>query len=257
MNNVELSVFGVSEKAEYEPVGVSSSEISPLERKRSQKILRLGTITFVVMTCLVGLIYLISTPLTEIHSTHDESRHFIPTDAEKILLTDHHGVCNDGSRAGYYLREGVNHSKWIFYLEDQTGYCWDQVSCDYRNATLPHLMSSDSRPDTISSEDYQGILSPDPHTNPAFYDANIVHIKYCSSDFFVGMATQQDLGYYFRGHYIIQSTVEEVMLRNPLFQDAEQVLIFGAGRGSIGLSFTIDSIRDKLIELGIIRGHIR
>lgn len=173
-----------------------------------------------------------------------------PNPANLYLVADPDAICNDGTPAGYYFRQGLTKDKWIFYLEDQTGWCWDGPSCDYRNATLPHLMGSDSWATYMNGSDYHGLLSPNATVNPYMYDAYLVHIKYCSSDFFTGSADEPSDGYYFRGADIIRAVVARV-LEDEAVYDAKQILYAGSGPGATGAQFTIDAIYEQFRDAGL------
>lgn len=74
-------------------------------------------------------------------------------------------VCNDGSAAGFYLRESPSKSSvWIVFLEGG-GWCWDEKSCSDRS---PSLTSSKSWP---ASDNYEGIMDAQ---DPLLANANLV-----------------------------------------------------------------------------------
>lgn len=60
-------------------------------------------------------------------------------------------VCNDGSRAGFYLRKNPNSKKWIVFLEGGW-HCYDARSCRARWLRLRHLMTSTQWPEKRDGE---------------------------------------------------------------------------------------------------------
>ena len=104
--------------------------------------------------------------------------HMIPTDLYP------YAVCNDGSGAGFYYRQGgsddsgflIEDPQWLVFLEGG-GWCWDQESCAQRTGIYPTLMSSAKwEPEKALS----GIFSTDPLSSP-LATANKVYVPYCSS----------------------------------------------------------------------------
>lgn len=63
-------------------------------------------------------------------------------------------VCNDGSRAGFYLRKNPNSKKWIVFLEGGW-HCYDARSCRARWLRLRHLMTSTQWPEKRDGEHIQ------------------------------------------------------------------------------------------------------
>ena len=133
-------------------------------------------------------------------------------------------VCNDFSRAGYFM-ELTGTSKWLVYLESG-GACYSPDTCNRRyfrpsvrqefaagnqkyvldpvfNYTEAWL-KTDSRPlnervniymtsmETYNITETQGrdILDPDPSLNPSFYDYNRILVPYCSSDLWIANDTR-------------------------------------------------------------------
>jgi hypothetical protein len=118
-------------------------------------------------------------------------------------------------------------------------------------------MTSNGWPSEIAAADYKGLLSADPEINPLFWNANVIHIKYCSSDIFVGSSNEMEHGYYFRGFRIIEGVLATIASKRASFSDAKHVLVFGSGRGAMAASFNFDIISDALVNLGIKREVIR
>jgi len=90
-------------------------------------------------------------------------------------------VCLDGSAPGYYFRPGKESgaNKWILHFEGG-GWCYLGVE-DCYNRSHSHLGSSST---WSSTQAFYGALSPDQQTNPAFYNWNMVFLKYCDGGSF-------------------------------------------------------------------------
>ncbi|KAG8565090.1 hypothetical protein GDO81_012707 [Engystomops pustulosus] len=63
------------------------------------------------------------------------------------LLSNHSITCNDGSPAGYYLKESKGSRRWLVFLEGGW-YCISRENCDLRYDTMRRLMSSKGWPPT-------------------------------------------------------------------------------------------------------------
>ncbi|CAM4731270.1 unnamed protein product [Leuciscus chuanchicus] len=78
--------------------------------------------------------------------------------------------CNDGSPAGYYIKESKGSRRWLMFLEGGW-YCFSKHTCDSRYENMRRLMSSSKWPSTRTGT---GILSPQPEENPHWWNANRV-----------------------------------------------------------------------------------
>lgn len=94
-----------------------------------------------------------------------------------LAAYDSLAVCNDGSPGAFYYTEGSDPTTWLIYLEGGL-WCWNQATCEMRQANGPTQVSSTEWPDTMSQN---GIFDTDESLNP-FATANKVYIGYCSSD---------------------------------------------------------------------------
>ena len=169
---------------------------------------------------------------------------------EVMNATARGAVCNDGSPARYYFRQGSDawSRLWVIHLQGG-GMCYNQKSCDNRKAELPELMTSEDKP---PSRPGNGIESISTETNPDFSKANHVFVVYCSSDLWSGdrEASSQIGGLQFRGARILRAVIDD--LTNPAstpapnLADAKQVLFSGSSAGGAGVLVHLDWLAERL-----------
>ncbi|NP_001369199.1 palmitoleoyl-protein carboxylesterase NOTUM isoform 2 precursor [Mus musculus] len=143
------------------------------------------------------------------------------------LLLNTSVTCNDGSPAGYYLKESKGSRRWLLFLEGGW-YCFNRENCDSRYSTMRRLMSSKDWPHTRTGT---GILSSQPEENPHWWNANMVFIPYCSSDVWSGASPKSDKNEYaFMGSLIIQEVVRELLGKG--LSGAKVLLLAGSRCGA-------------------------
>ncbi|XP_058509486.1 palmitoleoyl-protein carboxylesterase notum1a isoform X1 [Solea solea] len=184
-------------------------------------------------------------------------------------------TCNDGSPAGYYLKESRGSRRWLIFLEGGW-YCFNKENCDSRYETMRRLMSSSKWPQTKTGT---GILSPLPEENPHWWNANMVFIPYCSSDVWSGAKAKTEQskkwltdknhdilflsvvipyraaffvlflgGYAFMGSLIIQEVVKDLL--NKGLDNAKVLLLAGSSAGGTGVLLNVDRVAELLEGLG-------
>uniref|UniRef100_W5LMR8 Notum, palmitoleoyl-protein carboxylesterase n=1 Tax=Astyanax mexicanus TaxID=7994 RepID=W5LMR8_ASTMX len=130
-------------------------------------------------------------------------------------------TCNDGSPAGYYIRESKGSRRWLVFLEGKYRTLW----CT-------------------------GILSPQPEENPHWWNANMVFIPYCSSDVWSGATPKTDQNdYAFMGSLIIQEVIKELLTKG--LDNAKVLLLAGSSAGGTGVLLNVDRVAELLKS----RGH--
>ena len=152
------------------------------------------------------------------------------------------GYCQDGSRAGYFIREGKAESKdFVIYLAGGGG-CNSKEDCDAR--------SPRKRGNSTWDAAYQkkgGFLDADCTANPTFCDATAVHIPYCTSDTHRGNNTEiNEWGYYFDGHANFAFIVEELIEKYGLGETGVNVMLTGGSAGGIGAIYNVDWLANRL-----------
>uniref|UniRef100_A0AAQ4PR91 Notum, palmitoleoyl-protein carboxylesterase n=1 Tax=Gasterosteus aculeatus aculeatus TaxID=481459 RepID=A0AAQ4PR91_GASAC len=148
-------------------------------------------------------------------------------------------TCNDGSSAGYYIKESKGSKRWLLFLEGGW-YCFNRQSCDSRYETVRRLMSSTKWPQTRT-----GILSPQPEENPHWWNANVVFIPYCSSDVWSGNTPKTNHSdYAFMGSLIIQEVVNELLTKG--LDNAKVLLLTGSSAGGTGVLLNVDRVAEQL-----------
>ncbi|KAL4658172.1 palmitoleoyl-protein carboxylesterase notum1a precursor-like [Arapaima gigas] len=161
-------------------------------------------------------------------------------------------TCNDGSPAGYYLKESKGSKRWLLFLEGGW-YCFSKANCDTRYETMRRLMSSTNWP---LSKTGTGIMSPMPEENPHWWNANMVFIPYCSSDAWSGTAPKtDDSGYAFMGSLIIKEVVKDLLTKG--LDNAKVLLLAGSSAGGTGVLLNVDRVAEQLEELGHVGIQVR
>ncbi|KAK2869434.1 hypothetical protein Q7C36_001305 [Tachysurus vachellii] len=154
-------------------------------------------------------------------------------------------TCNDGTPAGYYMKESRGSRRWLLFLEGGW-YCFNKQNCDTRYDTMRRLMSSTRWPQTRTGT---GILSPQPEENPHWWNANTVFIPYCSSDVWSGASPKTDQNdYAFMGSLIIQEVVKELLTKG--LDNAKVLLLAGSSAGGTGVLLNVDRVSELLKSLG-------
>lgn len=161
------------------------------------------------------------------------------------LLLNTSVTCNDGSPAGYYLKESKGSRRWLLFLEGGW-YCFNRENCDSRYTTMRRLMSSKDWPHTRTGT---GILSSQPEENPHWWNANMVFIPYCSSDVWSGASPKSEKNdYAFMGSLIIQEVVRELLGKG--LSGAKVLLLAGSSAGGTGVLLNVDRVAELLEEMG-------
>uniref|UniRef100_A0A1A7WGK3 Notum pectinacetylesterase 1a n=3 Tax=Iconisemion striatum TaxID=60296 RepID=A0A1A7WGK3_9TELE len=182
-----------------------------------------------------------------------------PCSAQKLeqdmklhLLKNVSATCNDGSPAGFYIKESKGSRRWLMFLEGGW-YCFNKQTCDSRYETMRSLMSSTKWPQTRRGT---GILSPQPEENPYWWNANMVFIPYCSSDVWSGASSKTNQSdYAFMGSQIIREVVNELMTKG--LQNAKVLLLAGSSAGGTGVLLNVDQVAEQLESEGHRGVHVR
>ncbi|XP_030267833.1 carboxylesterase notum2 [Sparus aurata] len=172
-------------------------------------------------------------------------------------------TCNDGTAAGFYLKEFRGSRRWLLFLEG--GWCChSRESCDSRYQNIRRLMSSSGWPQTKRGT---GILSPQAEENPHWHNANVVFIPYCSSDVWSGTGPtpapppRQRQGrekeretntntteYTFMGSLIIREVIKDLVPKG--IKQAKVVMLSGTSAGGTGVLLNIERVASQLQQLG-------
>ncbi|TWW58592.1 Carboxylesterase notum2 [Takifugu flavidus] len=147
------------------------------------------------------------------------------------FLKNNQVTCNDGTAAGFYLKESKGSRRWLLFLEGT------------------------------------GILSSRAEENPHWHNANIVFIPYCSSDVWSGtrpapappqrpgQARERDRDanrnlteYAFMGSMIIREVIKDLAPKG--MKQAKVVMLSGTSAGGIGVMLNIERVASQLSQLG-------
>uniref|UniRef100_A0A3Q2PUA8 Notum, palmitoleoyl-protein carboxylesterase n=1 Tax=Fundulus heteroclitus TaxID=8078 RepID=A0A3Q2PUA8_FUNHE len=175
-----------------------------------------------------------------------------PCSAQKLeqnmklhLLKNSSVTCNDGSPAGYYIKESKGSRRWLLFLEGGW-YCFNRQTCSSRYETMRSLMSSSQWP---QSRKGTGVLSPEPEENPHWWNANMVFLPYCSSDVWSGaMPKTEHNDYAFMGSLIIKEVVKELLTKG--LDKAKVLLLAGSSAGGTGVLLNVDHVAEQLQSAG-------
>uniref|UniRef100_A0A667XVW7 Notum pectinacetylesterase 2 n=1 Tax=Myripristis murdjan TaxID=586833 RepID=A0A667XVW7_9TELE len=159
-------------------------------------------------------------------------------------------TCNDGTAAGFYLKEFRGSRRWLLFLEG--GWCcYNKETCDSRYQNIPRLMSSSGWPQTKRGS---GILSSQAEENPHWHNANIVFIPYCSSDVWSGTGPAptpprpRQADYTFMGSLIIREVINDLVPKG--IKQAKVVMLTGTSAGGTGVLLNIEKVASQLELLG-------
>ncbi|XP_073447215.1 palmitoleoyl-protein carboxylesterase notum2-like [Aquarana catesbeiana] len=172
-------------------------------------------------------------------------------DMKLHLLKNIHVTCNDGTTAGYYIREAKANKRWIIFLEG--GWCcYSKETCDIRYKSAKRLMSSSNWPKTRKGT---GILSPRQDENPHWWNLNAVFVPYCSSDVWSGNISKANNDYSFMGSLIIQEVIRDLVPRG--IKQAKTVILAGSSAGGTGVLINIDRVSALVEELTVDTVQVR
>ncbi|CAL9700727.1 unnamed protein product [Knipowitschia caucasica] len=183
-----------------------------------------------------------------------------PEEMRLHFLKNTQVTCNDGTAAGFYLREVRGSRRWLLFLEG--GWCcYSKETCDFRYQNIPRLMSSSGWSQTKTGS---GILSFQAEENPHWHNANIVFIPYCSSDVWSGTGSAPSppsrprgrdkdhnantTEYTFMGSLIIREVIKDLIPKG--IKQAKVVMLTGASAGGTGVLLNIDRVAGQLEQLG-------
>jgi len=221
-------------------------------------------------------------------STPPSCASFSGSELHRVRLTDPLAVCNDGSPAVLFVRPApletspgtINprRNEWIIWLEGG-GLCRDPGECADRWCDL-QAGPYDARKMSSLWEDWAigkvGIFGNNPSNH--FTDYNMVMVKYCSSDLWVGRRTVDQpesdapappLGsgqHYpryraaFHGAHIVEAAIRALQepggvvpdddcLTDPMpsLADATEVLFAGTSAGAFGATLNVKAAADLIV----------
>ncbi|KAF5911390.1 hypothetical protein HPG69_018693 [Diceros bicornis minor] len=171
------------------------------------------------------------------------------------LLLNTSVTCNDGSPAGYYLKESKGSRRWLLFLEGGW-YCFNRENCDSRYDTMRRLMSSRDWPRTRTGQQVadQALSTQAKGGAAAVWGSRF--IPYCSSDVWSGASSKSEKTalllqadeYAFMGTLIIREVVRELLGKG--LSGAKVLLLAGSSAGGTGVLLNVDRVAEQLEELG-------
>uniref|UniRef100_A0A674F8L2 Notum, palmitoleoyl-protein carboxylesterase n=1 Tax=Salmo trutta TaxID=8032 RepID=A0A674F8L2_SALTR len=175
-----------------------------------------------------------------------------PCSAQKLdqdmrlhFLDNSSATCNDGSPAGYYIKESKGSKRWLIFLEGGW-YCFNRQTCDTRYQTMRRFMSSLKWPRTRTGQQLLTLIT----TQNMLINGNREFIPYCSSDAWSGASAKTDQSdYAFMGSVIIMEVVNELLTKG--LDSAKILLLAGSSAGGTGVLLNVDRVAEHLES----RGH--
>lgn len=163
-------------------------------------------------------------------------------------------MCNDGSAPAFMVRQGVGSARdrWIVFL-DGGGFCATLEDCAPRVAHGDgNWVSSDPLREPVAIGPRTGVLDPAKSGNPDFFDASVLRIFYCSSDFHYGRhrgtGPFSDLSlnsWSFMGNANLKAILAHAMAEHGL-DEAKEVLLMGTSAGAIGALLNANEVKRLL-----------
>jgi hypothetical protein len=175
-------------------------------------------------------------------------------------------ICNDGSPAAYYYRQGFSQSRqWLVFLEG-AGWCWDEQSCSVPwKIRLGTSIEFPRTPEAILSwaRTLKGVF--DSTGRSPFKDWHIAYVRTCSNDAFLGDSSPLEAqqsgarkpgpGWHFRGRRILEATFEDLRKHTQMgAMQGDLVLYGGCSSGGRGALVTLDYIAKSFVGKACIVG---
>lgn len=160
-------------------------------------------------------------------------------------------VCLDGTPAGYYWRRGrgSDASKFLISLVG-TGWCTDFATCTERAQTA--IGSSATWEREVHG---YGIVNASSEHNPTFSSWSVAYVASCDGAFFLGAAPSPVSGLHFRGRFIVDAVVED-LVRSEGLDQASAVLLTGDSSGGLAAALSVDRVAARLPEVRDVRALI-
>mmetsp|Transcript_24582 Transcript_24582/g.47865 ORF Transcript_24582/g.47865 Transcript_24582/m.47865 type:complete len:453 (+) Transcript_24582:100-1458(+) len=185
----------------------------------------------------------------------DPTRPWVPRFLDSYPLA----ICNDGSPAAYFYRQGLEGSRrWFVYL-DGVGWCWDNESCENNWKRIHGTSNGFSKTEAELKPRADMYLNTgifDPKRSP-IKDAHVAFVKSCSNDAFMGDKSPPDPtnlppwplrkaedGWHFRGRRIIEAVFKDLRTRTPFLgrMVGDRVIYGGCSAGARGAIATMDYV---------------
>ncbi|CAI5507176.1 unnamed protein product [Closterium sp. Naga37s-1] len=147
--------------------------------------------------------------------------------------SDPGAVCLDGSPPAFnwHPGRGTGRNKWILYLE---GGAWCEDSAHCIDRSFSNFGSSTKMGDWL----LQGLLSSSRTTNPAFFNWNLVYVRYCDGASFIGNVDEPIQDHegkpqiYMRGSRVFNAILSHLQAHHGL-RSASHVLLSGCSAGGL------------------------
>lgn len=166
------------------------------------------------------------------------------------MMTTPDIYCNDGTTPGFYFHASESGSdEWVVLLPGGF-FCYSNESC-YERSVSDQLKDFMTGPEEGASKTGEGIMSTDAVNNPYFSQANLVEIKYCSSDCYFGDKEYDESAGLYSEHLYMHGGKMVTALFTELIEGygmdaASRVYIAGESVGGIALLGRFDEFVAQL-----------
>jgi len=175
-------------------------------------------------------------------------------------LKNQGAACLDGSPAGYFIEKGWGSGvdKWMIHWLGG-GWCFDLEDCLARSKTSlgsTRNYSQEAQKENILTTGDGGVggyLSNRSEVNPDFYNWNKVFALYCDggsrNSEVEGAVAVGNESIFFRGHRILQATMEsimETMKQSTGLHSVTDFIVGGCSAGGLTVILHLDYIRSLL-----------
>ena len=170
-------------------------------------------------------------------------------DLDIVTLSSYaHAKCMDGTPAAYYVssESKSDGAKFVVFTSRVAGRCVDAKACAAKITSS--LGSSKYFSEMLAG--YQ-LASGDASENPLLFNWTRVFVPYCSQDLHSGRRTDASnvtFGYYFSGHLIFASIIDDLIKTRSL-DKATDVVLSGGSAGGIGTWINVDCLAKKVAIL--------
>lgn len=215
--------------------------------------------------------------------THDSSKYYLstaftslafykndvnPLDAKLNLISDdlaaiYSAYCLDGSKGGYYFRQGSDNNKWKFHFQGG-GWCRSIEECYSKSINNP-LGSSLTWPESLSdytsssgnTAKFYGLMDNGSANENPFGSWNFVWLLYCDGSSFTSNQ-EEPLVYnntkiFLRGKGILDGILYDLEKKYGFLSNAKELIISGTSAGGLAALLHSSYIKSVFKDTNSVR----